>query len=81
MEFAGALDRILPGHGIRDEKDLDRDEQFAQLLQLRHQLVVDVKAAGSIHQQHIAPGLRGLSSRRTRQVRRCRFFGQPRVDR
>src|SRR5204862_3328712 len=48
VELAGALDRVLPGHRVRDveqvgwiRRRLDRDE-------LPHQLVVDVKPAGSV---------------------------------
>ena len=52
---------VLPGHGVGHEQDLHRIELLLQLLQLHHQLVVDVQAAGGIHQQHVAPAVDRLA--------------------
>ena len=66
VELVGDLHGVLAGHGVGDEQDLDRVELLLQLLQLRHQLVVDVQAAGGIHQQHVAAGLHGFALRAER---------------
>ena len=68
------LHRVLSGHGVGHEQDLDRVEQLFQLLQLGHEIIVDVQAAGGIHQQHVAPGVGGLAPRRPRQIERRCFF-------
>ena len=64
------LDGVLPGHGVGHEQDLDRVELLLQLLQLGHQVVVDVQAAGGIHQQHIAAAVDAFAARRACQVER-----------
>ena len=60
VELVGGLHRVLPGHGVGDEQDLDRVQLLLQLLQLGHQLVVDVQAAGGIDQQHVAAAVDGF---------------------
>ena len=55
-----------PGHGVGHEQDLHRVELLLELLQLGHQLVVDVQAAGGIHQQHVAAGVDALRARAER---------------
>ncbi len=75
------FDRVLPGHGVGHEQDLDRIELLFQLLQLGHQLVVDVQAAGGIHQQHVAAAVDAFAARRSRQIERLRFLRRAFVDR
>ena len=81
VEFVGRFDRVLAGHGVGHEQDLDRVELLFQLLQLDHQLVVDVQAAGGIHQQDVAAGVGGFAPRRARQIERQRFSRRAFVDR
>ena len=45
VELVGRFHRVLPGHGVGHEQDLDRIQQVFQFLQLRHQLIVDMQAA------------------------------------
>src|SRR5581483_11232555 len=42
---------ILAGHGVSDEKNLDRRGLLLDLLQLDHQLFVNVQAARGVNQQ------------------------------
>ena len=68
MELVGGVDRVLSGHGVGDEEDLLRVEEFLQRLHLLHQLLVDVEAAGGVHDEHVAAGVHRFTPR---------FFGQP----
>ena len=73
VELVGRFDGVLAGHGVGHEEDLDRVELLFELLQLGHEIVVDMQAAGGIHQQHVAPGVDGfLAARRARQIERQR---------
>ena len=45
VEFAGALDRVLPGHRVRDVEQVRRLHRGLDRLQFVHQLVVDVQPA------------------------------------
>ncbi len=80
MELVGGFDGVLSGHGVGDEQNLDRVELFLQLLQLRHQVVVDMQAAGGIHQQHVAAAIGGFAARGAGQVERRGFSGRAFVD-
>ena len=44
VERLGAVDRVLPAHRIEHEEDLVRLELRVDVLQLAHQLIVDVRA-------------------------------------
>ena len=78
VELVGRFHRVLPGHGVGHEQDFDRIQQCLQLLQLVHQLIVDVQAAGGIDQQNVAAGVRPLRGapsapdRRARSLPACR---------
>ena len=48
VEFAGALDRVLPGHRVGDVEQIRRLRRVLDRLQLDHQLVVDVQPAGRV---------------------------------
>jgi hypothetical protein len=80
VELVGGFHGVLAGHGVGHEQDLDRGELLFQLLQLGHQLVVDVQAAGGIHQQHVAAGIDGFLARGADQVGGQRLFGRAGVD-
>src|SRR5208337_4136555 len=54
MKILGRADGVLAGHGIGDEQNLRRVEEFFQALHLRHELFVDVQAAGGIDDKRIA---------------------------
>ena len=54
VELVGGVDRVLSGHGVGDEQDFLRVEQPLQRLHFVHQLIVDVQAAGGVHDQHVA---------------------------
>ena len=48
VKFFCTLDRILPGHRIGNEQYFHRRSCFPDLLEFRHHLFIDMKAAGSI---------------------------------
>ena len=56
MEFSGGAHGILTNHGIRDEENLAGLQLFLQHAQLVHQFIVDVQAAGGVHEDHVAGG-------------------------
>ena len=53
MELVGRADGILSSHGISHEQNLLRIEQALERLHFVHQLIVDMQAPGSIHDEHI----------------------------
>ena len=59
MEGAGDLYRILTGHGIGDEQDFHRLQNFLEAGQFGHQLGIDVEPPGGVHQQGVAIVLLG----------------------
>ncbi len=63
VELVGRFDGVLAGHGVGDEQNLYRVKLLFQLLQLHHQVVIDVQAAGGIDQQDIAAGVGGFAAR------------------
>ena len=56
MKFSSGANRVLTDHGIRHEKQFGRVEFFFQVGEFFHQLVIDVQAAGSVDQDHVAGG-------------------------
>ena len=70
LELLRAAHRVLPGHGVGDVEDLARLGERLQLVQLRHQLVVDVETAGGVDQHE-------LVAHRPRAARRARRDGGP----
>jgi hypothetical protein len=81
VKFVGRFYGILTGHGVGDEQDFDRIQSRFELLQLLHQLLVDVEAAGGIHQQNIAAGVHGFAASGLRQIERGFFFGRAGINR
>src|SRR5258708_4111889 len=63
VEVVGGAARVLSGHGVGHEQDLLRVEQFFKRLHLRHHLVVDVQAAGGVHDQEVTSGVDGFFAR------------------
>ena len=80
VELIGRFHRVLAGHGVRDEQNLGRIQRFLQLLQLLHQLFVDMQAAGGVDQQDVAPGLHRFAAGGSRQIERLRFFRRALVN-
>ena len=70
-EGLGALDRVLAGHGVADVNRLDRGEDVLDELQLIHQLVVDVEAAGRVDEQQVVAAVAGLNE----EVAQAAAFG------
>src|SRR5579885_481212 len=70
MEFVGRLYCVLAGHGVCDEQDLGRVEERLQLLQLGHELLVNVKPSSGIDQEDVATCLHGLAPGATGQFNR-----------
>ena len=58
VELAGALDGVLPGHRVGDVEQIGRLHRRLDRLELRHQLVVDVQAAGGVDDHHVEPEIR-----------------------
>ena len=52
VEGLGAVDRVLAGHAVDDQVDLLRLDAAVDLLQLLHQLFVDVQPAGRVEHHH-----------------------------
>ena len=63
VELLGGAHGVLAGHGVGDEEDLLRREQALERLQLLHELLVDVQAAGGVHDDHVAAAVDGLAAR------------------
>ena len=80
VELVGRFDGVLARHGVGDEEDLDGVKLLFELLQLSHQIVVDVEAAGGVDQQNVAAGLRAFAARGAGQVERLRFSGRAFID-
>ena len=83
MEPGGDVDRFLAGHGIGNKQDLMREDHGFHPLQLRHQLFIDLLAAGCVNDGDVA---RLTASRiHTFLSDRWRIYGQAvgqgRVDR
>ena len=60
VERLGRGDGVLAGHGVADEIDLVRLDLLLDLLELGHQLVVDVEPAGGVEDDRVAPLAVGL---------------------
>ena len=77
VELVGALDGVLPGHGVGHEEDLDGIELFLELLQFHHQVVVDVETSGGVDQQYVAAAVGSFAARGSRQIERQVSPGAP----
>ena len=53
VERLGAVDRVLAGHAVDDQVDLVRHALAVDLLELVHQLVVDVQPAGRVEDHRV----------------------------
>jgi hypothetical protein len=53
VELAGALDRVLPRHRIRDVEEIRRLDRGLDRLELVHQRIVDVQPAGCVDDHDI----------------------------
>ena len=54
VELVGAVDGVLAGHRVADEEDLLRLRAGLDVEQLRHQLFVNVEAAGGVEDHDVA---------------------------
>ena len=70
VELLRALDRVLSGHRVGDEEDLDRLHLVLDPLQLFHQRVVDVQTAGRVDHQRVEADLLAVQPRRAAQLER-----------
>ena len=64
---------ILPSHSIGHEQDFHRVQTSLQFFQFHHQGIVDVEAAGSVHNDHVATGLYCFFTRAFSQFQRLHF--------
>src|SRR5438874_408192 len=53
LEGERDVDGLLPGHGVEHEQDVGRLRRVANAFQLRHQLLVDVQASGSVEDDRV----------------------------
>ena len=81
VEFVRRFDGVLSRHGVGHEQNLHRVELLLQLLQLHHQVVVDMQAARRVHEQDVAAPIDAFPARRTCQVERRGLAGRALVDR
>ena len=86
VKFSGRAHRVLPDHGVGDEQYFGGIQLALEVRQLVHQLIVNVQAAGGVHQDHVARGQFGFADRaaydferlvrsRARPAGRARGFG------
>jgi hypothetical protein len=59
VETFGDIDRILAGHGVGDQKRLDRAGAVPHGGNFVHQLLVDMQPAGGIQHDHVEPAQPG----------------------
>jgi hypothetical protein len=76
VELAGALDRILPGHRIRDVEQVRRPRHRLDRDQLAHELVVDVQPARRVHDDHVVADRFRFRQRALRARHRIQFAGR-----
>ena len=63
VEFFSYIDRVLTGHRVDDEQDLVRVNFIFDILQLLHQLFVDVQAAGGVEDNDVVAVVFGMLDR------------------
>ena len=68
VELAGALDRVLPGHRVGDEQQIDGPDRRLDRLQLVHQLVVDVQTTRGVDNHDVEPAVLRLGQRAGRRA-------------
>ena len=76
IELARALDRVLPGHRVGDVEQVGRLRRLLDRLQLHHQLVVDVEAAGGVDDDDVEAGVAGLGQRAARALHGIHLAGR-----
>jgi redox-sensitive bicupin YhaK (pirin superfamily) len=59
VELPGGLHGVLAGHGVQHQDGLRRSDGGLDLLQLFHELVVNVQATAGVHQQPLDVQLPG----------------------
>ena len=59
----GRADRILTGHGVHDQENLIGLHSALDLLQLRHELFVNVETSGGVQKDRIKPVVLGVTHR------------------
>src|SRR5687768_5711656 len=74
VKLVSALDGVLSGHSIGDKQDLGWMQRFLELLQLGHQIIVDMQASRGIDQDHVAPCLHRFAACALGQIERFGFF-------
>ena len=57
VEFLRHIDRVLAGHGVGHEQDLAGLHGALDLLELVHELLIDMQAAGRIQDDHVSAPL------------------------
>ena len=73
VELAGALDRVLPGHRVGDVQQVGRLHRRLDRLELVHQLVVDVQAAGGVDDHDVEAAVLRLGQRAGRAPHRIQI--------
>jgi hypothetical protein len=63
---------LLPDHAVDDQDDLMRAHRALEVLELAHELIVDVQTAGGVEDEEIEPARAGLLERPDRDVMRLR---------
>ena len=76
VEFAGALDRVLPGHRVGDVEQVGRLGHVLDRDELGHQLVVDVQPARRVDDDDVEPERAGFGERAPRARHRIELAGR-----
>ena len=75
MELLGGTDGILSGHGVGHEQDFLGIEQPLERLHFVHEFIVNMQAAGGIHDHHVTARVHGLAFWRLWPAARRSPFG------
>ena len=76
MKLTGALDGILPGHGIGYVQSVGRLNGGRDGVEFAHEIVVDVQTSGGVDQHDVEPQFLRLHDRGPRSLDRVALIGR-----
>src|SRR5262249_9707369 len=81
VELVRGFDRGLSGHRVGNEENFGGVEKILESRELSHELLVNVQAAGGVHEEDVAAGLNRFLARGPREVERLGFLRRAFVNR